>query len=191
MNTLVNAQHSRKLALFIESPQLLIYVTIGAILLGWFVGKMGAYLGNKFKAPARDPRDARILSLEADQRVAHTQLDQTQTSLGLQSKSLAETQALIGERDQIITDQHRVVRQLKDDLKDSVLKTRELRRELSQRAAEDLKSQVRLRDVETELSVAQASTDLIATGVLDYSVAPDPEGNDEDRGRLVAVKTKP
>ena len=187
----MNAQHSRKLALFIESPQLLIYVTIGAILLGWFVGKMGAYLGNKFKAPVRDPRDARILSLEADQRVAHTQLDQTQTSLGLQSKSLAETQVLIGERDQIITDQHRVVRQLKDDLKDSVLKTRELRRELSQRAAEDLKSQVRLRDVETELSVAQASTDLIATGVLDYSVAPDPEGNDEDRGRLVAVKTKP
>jgi hypothetical protein len=34
--------------------------------------------------------------------------------------------------------------------------------------------------VETELSVAQASTDLIATGVLDYSMAPDSESKSEN-----------
>jgi hypothetical protein len=42
-----------------------------------------------------------------------------------------------------------------------------------------------LREVETELEVAQASTDLIATGVLDYSLTPEVEEradgeNDED-----------
>ncbi len=59
------------------------------------------------------------------------------------------------------------------DLKESVKKTRELRAELTERATENLKSEVKLREVETELQVAQASTDMIATGVLDYSLAPD------------------
>ncbi len=48
-----------------------------------------------------------------------------------------------------------------------------MRAELSERATENLKSEVKLREVETELEVAQASTDMIATGVLDYSLAPD------------------
>jgi len=51
------------------------------------------------------------------------------------------------------------------------LKTRELRNELSNRATENIKSEVKLREVETELEVAQASTDMLATGVLDYSLA--------------------
>ena len=58
------------------------------------------------------------------------------------------------------------------------MKTRELRAELSERATENLRSEVKLREVETELEVAQASTDLIATGVLDYSLAP--EAPDEE-----------
>ena len=164
--------------MLIESPQFLIYLTIGAIVFGWLIGKFGAFLAEKFKAPERDPRDAKIRSLEADQRVTQVKVEETQVNLDIQMQALAETQVMIKERDQIITEQHHKVRKLEHDLKDSVLKTRELRRELSQRAAEELKSQVRLRDVETELSVAQASTDLIATGVLDYSVAPD--GDDEE-----------
>ena len=52
------------------------------------------------------------------------------------------------------------------------MKTRELRAELSDRATENVKSEVKLREVETELSIAQASTDMIATGVLDYSLTP-------------------
>jgi hypothetical protein len=115
-------------------------------------------------------------------------VDRSQAELDNQNRNLAETQQLIVERDLIITDQQQKVRQLQDDLKDSVLKTRELRRELSQRAADDLKSQVRLQDVETELSVAQASTDLIATGVLDYTIMPDAEGEDPAEGKLAGVK---
>ena len=74
---------------------------------------------------------------------------------------------------------------MNSDLKDSVLKTRELRSELSDRATQNIKSEVKLREIETELDVAQASTDLIATGVLDYSMTPEVEEmadgeNDED-----------
>ena len=37
-------------------------------------------------------------------------------------------------------------------------------------------AEAKIREVETELSIAQASTDLIATGVLDYSLAPETDG---------------
>jgi hypothetical protein len=60
-------------------------------------------------------------------------------------------------------------------LKDSILKTHDLHGELTERATENVHAEAKIREVETELSVAQASTDLIATGVLDYSLAPDKE----------------
>ncbi len=40
-------------------------------------------------------------------------------------------------------------------------------------------AEAKIREVETELSVAQASTDMIATGVLDYSFNPDKQDPDE------------
>ena len=61
------------------------------------------------------------------------------------------------------------------------MKTRELRGELSNRAAENIKFEVKLRDAETELAVVQATTDLIATGVLDYSAASDADEDDIDQ----------
>ena len=71
---------------------------------------------------------------------------------------------------------------MSSDLKESVLKTRELRADLSDRATQNLKSEVKLREVETELEVAQASTDMIATGVLDYSLTPELEEGENDDG---------
>jgi hypothetical protein len=79
------------------------------------------------------------------------------------------------EAELVITEQQSKLERMQSDLKDSVLKTRELRGELTQRATENVHAEAKIREVETELSVAQASTDLIATGVLDYSLAPDKE----------------
>ena len=78
-------------------------------------------------------------------------------------------------RDNVITEQQSKIEKIKDDLKESVLKTRELRAELADRATENVHAEAKIREVETELSVAQASSDMIATGVLDYSIAPDKE----------------
>jgi len=75
----------------------------------------------------------------------------------------------------VISDQLSKLERLQRDLKDSVMKTRELRSELTERATQSVHAEAKIREVETELSVAQASTDLIATGVLDYSIAPDTE----------------
>ena len=176
--------------MLMDTPETLIYVAFGALLLGWSMGKIGAYFGNKFTAGQQDPRDMRIRSLEADQRVARTQIDKAQENLDVQSKGLSKEKDLVGTRDSVINEQLATISQLQSKLRASVSKTQELRAELADRATEGVKSEIKLRDVETELSVAHASADLIGTGVLDYSDSPDAEGKEDEvwSGNLKRVK---
>ena len=174
--------------MFVELPQNLILMTVGAFLLGWVLASISSRMGSSKRASKRDPRDDRIRSLEAELRIAQNELGQRKDRVEHLEKDLETANADIEKRDKVISHQQRRVDELKKDLKDSVMKTRELRAELSQRAEESVRSEVKLREVETELSVAQASTDLIATGVLDYSFAPDAD-DDEDVAAAGATKT--
>ena len=166
--------------MFVELPQNLILMTVGAFLLGWILSSISSRMGKSKRASKRDPRDDRIRSLEAELRIAQTELGQVKESAEQLEKDIETAQTDIEKRDKVISHQQRRVDELKKDLRDSVLKTRELRSELSSRAEESVRSEAKLREVETELSVAQASTDMIATGVLDYSLAPDAEDDDDD-----------
>ena len=165
--------------MFVELPQNLILMTVGAFLLGWVLSSISSRLGNSKRATKRDPRDDRIRSLEAELRIAQTELGQVKESAEGLEKELETANLEVEKRGKVISHQQRRVDELKRDLRDSVVKTRELRAELSDRAEESVRSEAKLREVETELSVAQASTDMIATGVLDYSLAPDGEDDDE------------
>jgi len=173
--------------MFMETPDTLLYVAGGAFLLGWLVGKIGAYLGAQFQSRKRDPRDDRIRSLDAELRIAQTDAEKAKEEAVTLTAELTEERERVGRREQVIVQQKQTIAELRSDLKGSVLKTRELRAEVSDRAAESVKSEVKLRDVETELSVAQASTDMIATGVLDYSLTPEKEEKDDDE---VSVRVK-
>lgn len=174
-----------------DTPQNLVLMTVGVFLLGWILASISARLGPGRGSGKRDPRDDRIRSLEADLRVANTNASQASEKMNVLAEELEELRSSIEKRDNVITHQQERIDELKHDLKDSVLKTRELRHELSDRAAENVKSEVKLREVETELSIAQASTDLLATGVLDYSV--DAEGDDQadhgDQGEVPKAAT--
>lgn len=161
--------------MLIETPQNLLYVTGGAFLLGWIVGKIGAYFGYRKKPKERDPRDDRIRSLEAENRVATSNAEKAAAELEQIVKRLEDAEQDVTVREQTIAEQLGLIEQLRIDLKESVLKTRELRAELQERATENVRSEVKLREVETELSVAHASTDLLATGVLDYSTGNETE----------------
>lgn len=174
--------------MFVELPQNLILMTVGAFLLGWILSSISSRMGSRTKASKRDPRDDRIRSLEAELRIAQTELGQVRESAEQLEKDLEAANEQIEKRDKVISHQQRHVEELKKDLKDSVLKTRELRAELSHRAEESVRSEAKLREVETELSVAQASTDMIATGVLEYSLATDAE-NESDIPAPAAAKT--
>jgi chromosome segregation ATPase len=172
--------------MFFEIPQNLILMIVGAFLLGWLLSSISGSFGSKSKAKKRDPRDDRIRSLEAELRVAQTDVESFREKVAALHKELEEVQDGVEKRDNVISHQQKRMEETTRDLKESVLKTRELRAELSERATENIKSEVKLREVETELEVAQASTDMIATGVLDYSVAPveDVSENDDDEDLL-------
>lgn len=166
--------------MFFEVPQNLILMTVGAFLLGWLLSSISSSFGSKVKTRKRDPRDDRIRSLEAELRIAQSDAESSGQKVESLQKELEEISEDVEKRDNVITHQQSRMEETTRDLKESVLKTRELRAELSDRATENLKSEVKLREVETELEVAQASTDMIATGVLDYSSAPVEVASDND-----------
>ena len=170
--------------MFFEIPQNLILMVAGAFLLGWLLASIRSSLGSKFKARKRDPRDTRIRSLEADLRVAQTELESARDKIKDLETELEEVNDGIEKRDNVISHQQDRLEETTANLKGSVIKTRELRSELSDRATENIKSEVKLREVETELEVAQASTDMIASGVLDYSMAPKAAEDDDDEDLL-------
>lgn len=153
--------------------------TAGAFLLGWLLSSIGSRMSAHSRARKRDPRDDRIRELEAELRIAQGQSTKFMTEQERLEEELKETTVGIERRDNVISDQQSKLDRFKSDLRDSVMKTRELRSELTERATESVHAEAKIREVETELSVAQASTDLIATGVLDYSVSPDTEDGDE------------
>jgi TolA-binding protein len=165
--------------MFVEFDQNLILMTAGAFLFGWLLSSISSAIGAKQRAKKRDARDDRIRELEAEVRIAKSESEKNSTdSKGLEEK-LKETTIGLERRDYVITDQQAKMEQIKRDLRESVLKTRELRAELAERATENVHAEAKIREVETELSVAQASTDMIATGVLDYSLAPEKEATEE------------
>ena len=169
--------------MFFEIPQNLMLLAGGAFLVGWLLSSISWALKSKIRAKKRDPRDDRIRSLEAELRIAVSESERSGEAVKKLKKDLEEASDSQVKRDNVISHQQEKLGTLAVDLKDSVLKTRELRNELSDRATENIKSEVKLREVETELEVAQASTDMIATGVLDYSLTSEAlqeEVNDDD-----------
>ncbi len=165
--------------MFVELPNVLILAVVGAFLLGWIVAAITGSLSAKRRAIKRDPRDDRIRELEAELRISQSDSAGSRTDLEKMEDELKETTIGLERRDNVITEQQSKLERVSTDLKDSVLKTRELRSELAERATENVHAEAKIREVETELSVAQASTDMIATGVLDYSFVPDQQDPDE------------
>ena len=165
--------------MFMEPPQDPMLIAGVAFLLGWIMARISAALGRRFKAGKRDPRDDRIRSMDAELRIAHGEVNKLKNALEEQEKEVAKVQKFVENRDEEALKRTGVIEKLSLDLKESVKKTRELRLELTDRATENVRSEVKLREVETELSVAQASSDLIATGILDYSVTPGEKDEDD------------
>ena len=165
--------------MFVELPNELIFLVGGAFLLGWILAALIGRLGARQRAKNRDPRDDRIRGLEAELRIAHAEKDDSRSDLEKLEDELKETTVGLERRDNVISNQQSKLEKISTDLKDSVMKTRELRAELTDRATESVHAEAKIREVETELSVAQASTDMIATGVLDYSFIPDKQDLDE------------
>ncbi len=158
--------------MFAELPQNLIFMTAGAFLVGWLLSRLFSKSGSRNNSLERDPRDFRIHELEAKLRIAESNSDKTLTDVEKLEEELKETTTDLERRVNVISEQQTKIETISKDLKGSVLKTRELRSELTDRATKSIHAEAKLREIETQLSVAQASTDMIATGVLDYALSP-------------------
>ncbi len=165
--------------MFVELPNQILLIAAGAFLFGWILASISSAIGARYKVKKRDPRDDRIRELEAGLRIAQSESSDSRTDIEKMEDSLKETTIGIERRDNVISEQQAKIEKIASDLKDSVLKTRELRSDLTERATENVHAEAKIREVETELSVAQAATDMIATGVLDYSFIPDEEQDDD------------
>jgi chromosome segregation ATPase len=166
-----------------------LFIVFGAFMLGWMVAKFGVWVSNRTRKVTRDPRDDRIRSLEADHRVAKTDSTKAIEENATLKQEFQAAEDAIKVFEKLKAEQGNKITQLRKDLKDSVKKTRELRAELSDRATENVKSEVKLREVETELEVTRATTDLVATGVLDYSMAPDDDEDGAGNVKITKVAT--
>lgn len=153
----------------LAQPETLILYVVAAFMLGWLLSSISSWLGSKYKATKRDPRDDRIRSLEAELRVARTDNERSRENFCELEEQLKETTVGLERRDNVISEQQSKIDEVSGDLRDSVQKTRELRAELAERATENLHAEAKIREVETELSVAHASKDMLATGILDYN----------------------
>jgi chromosome segregation ATPase len=149
-------------------PQNLLLLVVAAFLLGWLLASVSASLTARYKAKKRDSRDEVIRSLEAELHVAQTEIERQKSGADAQEDSLRETTSDLHKRDTVITEQRMMIDRLGKDLKGSVKKTRELRAEVADRATQNVHAEAKIREVETELSLARASADLMATGVLAY-----------------------
>lgn len=159
--------------MFEDSPQNLLYLTGGAFAAGWLVAKISAFFARRLETRERDPRDGKIRSLEAELRVARSDKGKVEAELEARERELKDLQAKVEEQGRTVKDQLTEINKLRRDLKDSVRKTDELRNELTDRAEENLRSTMKLQQVETELSVVRASSDMLSTGVLDYNIDDD------------------
>ncbi len=174
-----------------EIPNESILLAGGAFLIGWVLASAYSSLRARFRVKKRDSRDDRIRELEAELRIAATEQDKLSGKIERLNEELKANLASAETRDSVISKQQSKIDQMASDLKESVIKTRELRAELTERAAENVQAEVKLREVETELSVAHASTDMISTGILDYTTETDNVGADNTTDTdQAAVRTK-
>lgn len=166
-----------------DISQTAVLMTGGAFLLGWILATIGSALAARSRRAKQDPRDGRIRSLEAELRVAQTSVEKLKTKLAEQKEALDEANRSITKHDGASGEQQRLIQRLSTDLKDSVRKTRELRTDLTERAAEGVRLEVRVRELETELSLAQSSTNLLDSSLLEY-------GKDESGDEGTAAKRR-
>ena len=162
--------------------------TIGAaiaFLLGVLLAAGIGTLRMRRRVAKRDPRDEEIRSLQAELRVARSEVERLKGEAEQHRLSLEDTTLNLRAQTTVVTGQKSEIDRLAYDLKGSVKKTRELRAELADRATQNVYAEAKIREVETELSVAQASVEMLATGVLGEDVfsADEPDDTVDARAR--------
>jgi chromosome segregation ATPase len=149
----------------LQSPVLL---GVSAFMAGWVIAYVSRILGGDLNkdgeasTAGRADSEHRVRALEADMRVSLKAAEEAQ-------EELATVKAELG----TVNEESRVLRktlerrdaqlvEAKKNISEECLKTAELRKELSGRAEETIRANVQIKNIETELDVIQAGSDVVA-----------------------------
>ncbi len=165
---------------------LLIFAVIG-LLGGWAVGRVASWASQRSRGdgPAGDKTQHRIRGLEADLRVAQRKNEETELALERTREEADSLRREAQERSDNLAAHTAELEKLRQNLNDECTKTANLRLELTNRAEETIRASVRVKDAETELSVARAGSDAVLEQIQRLAAE-----REELTGRLRALQAE-
>jgi chromosome segregation ATPase len=150
----------------LQSPMVL---GVSAFMAGWVIAYLSRILGGDFagngEADAKQGRassEHRIRALEADLRVVQKAVEEAKDELTTAKAEVGKTNEESGILRKTLERRDAQLAEAKKNISEECLKTMELRRELTGRAEETIRASVQIKDIETELGVVQAGSDVVA-----------------------------
>jgi len=128
---------------------------------GYVLAKIGAVLSRNSSADvtkSNPEKDKHLRGMEADLRVTHKKLEQAETELVELREERGELRAELDECREQLNQSTTKLSDVSSHLQEECEKTQSLRTELSERAEQSIRAQVQIRDMETELSLANTGT---------------------------------
>jgi chromosome segregation ATPase len=142
-------------------------LALGAVLIGVLAGWVLSRLAIRFSArPVPRTRDQelnhRIRALETDLRITQRKAEELAAKLEKEREDIVARRQELDSGLSQVKDRDEEIARLRKTLADECVKTQELRLALTDRAQETIRAQVRVKEVETELSVAHAGSTAVA-----------------------------
>jgi hypothetical protein len=167
----------------------LIFALIG-VLGGWALGRIGAWFGYRRSDSSTGSRGEpggqhRVRGLEADLRVAQRKAEEAELALEREREASGELRAELQRKSEQLAERDAELERVRQKLSDECTKTQGLRAELTNRAEETIRAGVRVRDAETELSVARAGSDAVLEQIQQLAAE-----REELTGRLRALQAE-
>lgn len=159
----------------------LIFALIGVVG-GWAMGRIGTRLA---KAGGREDHDHRIRALEADLRVAQRKAEEAELAIERSREEAESLRARADADSKARAERDAEFERLQKSLADECAKTQKLRQELTDRAEETIRASVRVKEAETELSVARAGSDAVLDQIRKLAAE-----REELTGRLKALQAE-
>lgn len=144
----------------VEGNLVLAAACAGSFVLGVLFARL-IFRSGKVTDKRQDPRDHHIRQLEADLRLVRRKLEESTLQLETRSEEFDQSMATVHDLNSLLEQRNHEVEDLRKEVKGAVKKTRELRRELTDRAEETLREHVRAKEAETELDVVRAGSDAL------------------------------
>lgn len=133
-------------------------IGIVAAVLGWVLSKLDSRFAKRGAARDTPSEHRQIRSLEADLRIARTQVADLGDKFESTTRDLTALKEAHEKLEQDARERGAELERARQALRDETTKVHELRRELTTRAEEKIRAEVRAKDFETELTVMQAGS---------------------------------